>query len=501
MTQMPDFPLSPKHLPPPPDPEDPGTPPPLNPPDHSNKDGTMTTRTFHPKVLDVDLLFTEHSIIPGLATPMNRAYAYNFMFDELLQPDGNNFRDSTTVIKSILYKLGAYIALCAKNTTDTTPIMEIVLKRFTLIANIDDKKSRPINVVNSRLLNKALTHHSLKRGKAAETMTLHIEWSATGIDPSRAPYNIYDWSIFSVSQFPRLENPPVPPYVPQNTPQTPGTPRGQTYGTPAHDPFVQVLDQQNRLFTQNQQMIAALAPTYATKGTITPFIYLNYPTVVKDRYTLNQTQFKYHTPNDLSAIVDTTSVPNTDRLYHPDPQNPTTGFVTRDGTYFVLVDLGPTSEKNFRYNVPKCTGTSSYEFYTWYITFTAHCSRFGKYCHPYPCFTTLCTHPRGFTLGRDVDCDLNPTFETKITNDSQIIWDLIYSVFKDHDSFRSIIELNNGRGYEALHSIVSLDHPFKIETPSTLVTNRPCQDDLSIPAYWNKYNHWIMLRALIESNT
>ena len=95
-------------------------------------------------------------------------------------------------------------------------------------------------------------------------------------------------------------------------------------------------------------MIAALAPTQSHKGTITPFIYMNYPTAVKERYTLNQTQYKYHTPKDLTHIIDTTSVPPTDRLYHPDPQNPTTGFITRDGTYFVIVGLRPTSEKNFR---------------------------------------------------------------------------------------------------------------------------------------------------------
>ena len=123
MTQMPDFPLSPGHQPPPQDPEDPDD-------DPDDEDDTSTTQTFHPKIVDVDLIFAEHSIIPGIAAPMNQAYSFNFIFEELLQEDGNNFRDSTTVIRTILYKLATYIIHQANNTDDTTPILNIVLKKF-----------------------------------------------------------------------------------------------------------------------------------------------------------------------------------------------------------------------------------------------------------------------------------------------------------------------------------------------------------------------------------
>uniref|UniRef100_A0A7S4AS29 Uncharacterized protein n=1 Tax=Pseudo-nitzschia australis TaxID=44445 RepID=A0A7S4AS29_9STRA len=198
-------------------------------------------------------------------------------------------------------------------------------------------------------------------------------------------------------------------------------------------------------------MISAMQANKSTsKGHINPFIPMNCPQQVCARYKLNMEQYKYHTQHDLTHLLDITSTPPVERKYHPDPTSLSTSFITTDGTYFVLINLGPQSEKNFRNTINKFTGSSTYEFFNWYTCFTSHCSRFGKYCHPYPCFQPTCLHPRGFTLGPNKDNDLSLTFETKIVMDTRIIWDVIYTVFAKHDYYRHIIELNDRKGYEAL---------------------------------------------------
>eukprot|EP00536_Pseudo-nitzschia_multiseries_P009471 jgi/Psemu1/23270/gm1.23270_g len=83
--------------------------------------------------------------------------------------------------------------------------------------------------------------------------------------------------------------------------------------------------------------------------------------------------------------------------------------------------------------------------------------------------------------------DLPFTFMTKIDNDPHIIWDL----------------LHNGHGYyyETLHSIIAGMHPYLTEYPTLLITIHPTQGKLTSTKYWNKYNHYIMLCALIKHNT
>ena len=105
----------------------------------------------------------------------------------------------------------------------------------------------------------------------------------------------------------------------------------------------------------------------------------------------------------------------------------------------------------------------------------------------------------GHEIGQEDD--LHPTFETKISTDSWIIWDIIHNVFASNDKYRHIVKLHDGHGYEALKSIFCKLHPLLIESLSMLVvTTWPTQGSLSLMEYWKKYNHYIMLHALIEGN-
>ena len=120
-------------------------------------------------------------------------------------------------------------------------------------------------------------------------------------------------------------------------------------------------------------------------------------------------------------------VANGTAKYFVDPNHVGTSFVTLSGHYFILKDRGPpTSDKNFKTGVNKCSGNSAFELYNWYTTFTDHCLCFGKYCRPhrpYCCYNNHCTSPRGFSVGTDNSHDVSATFATMIDNDARLIWD------------------------------------------------------------------------------
>ena len=358
--------------------------------------------------------------------------------------------------------------------------------KTTLLVEIAKNRRVQLLDTNNTNLDKALNYVS--KTEQPNALVLYINWSPFYIDERVKHKDIYDFAIFGAT--------PFPPADPTKKAQT-------TTGTQTPDPTVLKLWQQNNEILKNTaEAIKNLTPKPKTPGTptsIDPFIPVNFDAGVNDRYKFNKEPYKFHTSSTLAKLHDTAGTPGF-RNYARDTMHLSSGFVARDGSYFVLVDLGPQSEKNFRNNVNKMTGETSYELYNWYTCFTTHCARYGKYCHPYPCFRSECTHPRGFTIGMNDDDDLNSTFETKISTDSRIIWDVLHQACASRDKFRHIVELYDGHGYEALKAIICPNHPSLIESPSSLVTTRPTQGSLSLMEYWKKYNHYIMLRALVEDN-
>ena len=463
------------------------------------------SRPFYPKVKFVDINFKTHPMYPehDYAALMSEAYGFCFKLDELLLPDGSNFDDPDSVIDVMKDKILKKIMSKANQGTATqTTIEELIEDCFTITGTVG-ARGTTIDLDDIIPMQRVIVSANKQRGTDVAA-DLEIDWTKVFIDTSK-PLNVYDLSMFSKDPFP-VALPTTPTTPAANIPATPAplnAPAPPTPGNSQNDRIIAMMAVQNQISQQNQVMMNNMQTSNAAANyhkSINPFIPMNFPQKVCDRYRLNMSQYKYHTQHDLTYLEDTTRNPPVDRKYHPDPSALATGFVTVDGTYFVLIDLGPQSEKNFRNNVNKFTGSSTYEFFNWYTAFTSHCARFGKYCHPYPCFQPKCPHPRGFTLGANRDDDLSASFETKIVMDTRIIWDVIYSVFNKHDNYRHIIELNDGKGYEALRSILAYSHPALIQQPADLVTTRPTQKELTLLEYWKKYNHYIMLRAYIESN-
>ena len=442
-------------------------------------------RTFHPEIDSIHAVFLDHHSYPEMTDSMNTAYGFTNEFVEYLNKTQDAFADVGQFVPTVLDNIIEHIENNAYNTTDKTRIAMLMKDKTQLLVEI--AKGKRAHVTGSNL-DRALNY--APKTAQPNVLVFYINWSPFYIDERITTRNVFNFALFGEIPFPLTDpNAPAPP------PST-GT-------TPTDPALVALFKQNNDILNKTADAIKHLAPKKVTKTpttSITPFIPLNFSTGIKTRYDLNKIPYVFHTNDTLTKVLDVSSLPHNLRNYARDKHNSASGFVTRDGSYFVLADLGPQSEKNFRNNVNKMSGETSYELYNWYTAFTTHCARYGKYCHPYPCFRPDCNHPRGFTIGKNDSDDLHSTFETLISTDSRIIWDVLHIACTSHHKFRQIVEIYDGHGYEALKAIVCATHPFLMVSPSSLVTTRPTQGSLSLMEYWKKYNHYIMLRALIENN-
>ena len=440
---------------------------------------TAISRTFYPRVAELLLCFSTHRTCPNLAENLNDAFAMTIPVEDILDPPGTTFANSATVIADITDLMVDNVRRIATQTDSPASIPRLI-KSCPLKFRDDTQPSRFIR--NSISLDNAFKRLCRKDTKSKDmVLQLLLNPSHLHVDPSRA-MNVYNFSIISNVPF-KQQAPLLPPAPNAATPTT----------NPALDPGVLLLV--NQLDRNAKMYSAAGTSARTTTAPQHPFVPSNFPQDVQNRYINNLTDYVFPTKTDLTPFL-TTSGP---AYYYVDPQHVGTSFVARNGTYFVLADQGSGNEKNFRVTANKCSGTSNYELANWYKTFTAHCARFGKYCHPYPCFERN-THPRGFSIGNAANDDVPATFETKILQDSRLIWDLLAYIFSDHKSLLHIVTLNDGKGYEALHGILSLSHPNLIDDPTFLVANRPTQATKTLTEYWKSYNHFLQLRALIENN-
>ena len=439
----------------------------------------MPARAFHPTIDEVFINFHVHPTVPQATANMNIVYAFGIPFVDLLLPNGSSWNDSATVIDTVLTKINDHVNATAHHTADKTRIPPLI-KSCTLRYNDEHAASYKTVRTPSQLENAVRALERKFRNGTDLTLNLYLNFAHWYVDTSK-PIDVCDFSIFDTAPFPVPANPnPIPNQAAANN--------------PALDPGVIALIQQ--LDVNAKQFTKALIPPKHPGASTHPFIGANFPLEVRERRTLRLANYVYPCLTDLQPF----QIGANQALFYLDPLHMGTSFVALDGTYFVLEDQGSGSEKNFRTTANKCVGTTTYDVYNWYTTFTDHCARFGKYCHPYPCFNGKCSDPRGFAIGNGPDDDVSLTFETKIIQDSRLIWDVLRYIFTDHATISAIVDLHDGKGYEAIHSILSDTHPLIVPDPTSLVSARPKQGNLSISEYFKSYNHFLMLRALVENN-
>ena len=438
-------------------------------------------RTFHAKIADFVIFFGKNTLHPQLDTALNRAYPMSVDFEDLLLDDNTNWKDSANVLDDIRRFIIDTIATNASRTDDTSIIGPLINKCILSFEQSHAGNIKPIR--KTKDIDSALNRLALRNTNAVPnslTFNIIIGTSVWFVD-TRVQLDVLDFSIFSNTGFPL---------------GVPDLPAGHAPPRPAGgiDPDIIALIEQ--LDTNAKTYAAAQKPAYSAQISVHPFIPANFPQDVRERVRNQRQDYHYPTLNELQPF----QIGATRMNYYSDPAHIGTSFVSLDGSYHILEDRGPSSEKSFRLTVNKCTGNSNYDIFTWYNTFCDHCIRFGIYCHPYACFSKRCTHPRGFTLGNASNDDLSATFDTKITNASRLLWDTLKIAFSDNTNLYRIVELHDGKGYDAIHSIISANHPLIISDPTRLCSVRPIQNQMSLAEYWKCYNHFLMIRALVENN-
>jgi len=88
----------------------------------------------------------------------------------------------------------------------------------------------------------------------------------------------------------------------------------------------------------------------------------------KDRFNLQNTPHVFLRSTDITPY----NVNNSLARYQTDPNHASGSFMTLSGDYYIMQDLGPSSEKNFCTTALYYEGKTPYEFYKWYETFSIH---------------------------------------------------------------------------------------------------------------------------------
>ena len=439
------------------------------------------SRAFFPEVLDIQVVFGNHHNDSQFSVLFNNAYSIVIPFADFLLADGSNWTNAGNIVKEIRAAVVTELTASATRTADKTLIAPLLQTAILQYANSKTtyKKLRSANELDNGL------KHLLRKNNNADddslTFVITLQTNQWFVDSSK-PLDPLDLSILANTAF--ATRPPAAPPVAATGPAT----------TAALDPNViamlQQMDKNARTFANT------LKPTTTSSPSTHPFVPNNFPLEVQERVKACNLDYQYPMANELTLFNVTN---NNTAKYYVDPNHIGTSFVALSGHYFIIEDRGANSDKNFKTGVNKCSGYSAFELYNWYTTFTEHCLRFGKYCHPYCCYSNHCASPRGFSVGPGNDDDVSSTFATLIDNASRLIWDTLKIAFSDLPSLLATVDVNNGKGYHALNAIMCDQHPLLIHDPITLCSNRPVQGDMSLQAYWNKYNHFVMVRALVEN--
>eukprot|EP00536_Pseudo-nitzschia_multiseries_P005219 jgi/Psemu1/11993/gm1.11993_g len=300
---------------------------------------------------------------PHLTNPI---YGLNINFTNILLSDGSkNLSDSANTITHRKSKLLENIQNNnhAFNTPHKTKIV-LLTYCFTLAALFDKntKASKPICTINN------------------------LERAIIFIDMNVTPIDVHNFDHLGNTSSPKPTTiPPTIPTIPNPAAAAAAPP---TTRNTSNQQFVALFNQQTNISQQQCKILTNLNQSKTGPQTLHPKVPMKSDTVANSQYTFNHThyQYQYHTLDQLTLLHNANITPPHKMHYAIDIVFPATSFLTHDGTYFILTNLGASSKKTFCSTINQCKDTTPYAFYEWYRTFQAHCIQYDKYCHPQsPC--------------------------------------------------------------------------------------------------------------------
>ena len=182
--------------------------------------------------------------------------------------------------------------------------------------------------------------------------------------------------------------------------------------------------------------------------------------------------------------------------------------VVRDGTLFDLTNNDQSKlaqrEKTFLATFPKLYGEQPHMVRKWYQEVLDHCSRLNVYLHPYYLFRKEADHLRGFTIGGSDTDDLPSNIQWSIDSWSRLIFTAIRSEKVIPDSCprmrQTMLNYQNGKGYETIYALISMSHPHHLRHPHDLITQTPRQKaGEHLESFYFRYVDFLRLRAFLNN--
>ena len=182
-------------------------------------------------------------------------------------------------------------------------------------------------------------------------------------------------------------------------------------------------------------------------------------------------------------------------------------LITRNGDCYDLTpqdDNKKSFEKQFLAKFPKLRAKEPAEVRRWYRAIVGRAKEFHLYLHPYYNFRREVNHNRGFTVGDDFPDDVPKRYETAIDE-----WGILLHRAMCQDKIipdscgtmkATVINFEEGQGYEALWGVVRSTHPNNLPWYETneLIRSYPQQrEDEEFEHYYFRFNDHLQMKAYL----
>ncbi len=174
-------------------------------------------------------------------------------------------------------------------------------------------------------------------------------------------------------------------------------------------------------------------------------------------------------------------------------------IITADGTLFVLKGI---DDRNFFRDYVVCRSDTFAGYRQWMHALVTFAMGHGVYVHPPFCYQANHGGLHGFTAGNGPDDDLPSFMNQSLPKMSSMIFQLLNkpNMFPDGSAVYDLLHVHYGDGYAVLKQIATKVLPVFYERPYTLIEDYPRQAGKSFPEYYQLFQDFVDLRALIADN-
>ena len=283
------------------------------------------------------------------------------------------------------------------------------------------------------------------------------------------------------------------------------------------DRLAKILEEQQKLIAELAQQRTPTATQANNSGQQLPISDDHWnsrelPDPVRKRFDLRDTYlpkeqmgtFEIENKDENGVVVSTAKV---NHYLHTKRGSNIQKLITRSGDCYDLTpqdDNKKSFEKQFLAKFPKLRAEEPAEVRRWYRAIVGRAKEFHLYVHPYYNFRREVNHNRGFTVGDDFPDDVPKRYETAIDE-----WGTLLHMAMCQDKIipdscgkmkATVINFEEGKGYEALWGVVRSTHPNNLpsyETNKLIRSYRQQREDEEFEHYYFRFHDHLQMKAYL----